>query len=100
MFYENANTNFSLEAGLPTSSVEAESRHLVNRLRLEFRTASQRQLEDAVAAAMNAFDTYVGEKVFQHARAALEQLLTPAMDRLSGDQSTAGSEPPFRADVA
>ena len=99
MFYENANTNFSLEAGLPTSSAETESRHLVNRLRLEFRTASQRQLEDAVAAAMNAFDTYVGEKVFQHARATLEQLLTPAMDRLP-DQATADSEPPFRTDVA
>jgi hypothetical protein len=97
MFYENTPINFSFETGLPASSPESEARHLINRLRLEFRTASQRQLEDAVTAAVSSTPGAPGEKIFQLAKASLEQLLTPSLDRLP-DQPV-HSEPPFRTEV-
>ena len=92
MFYENnVASDFSFQVGLPASSPQNAARHLINRLRLEFRTASQRQLEDAVNAALAA-DT--GEKAFQLARLSLAQLLTPKQDEL--ESSPTESEPPFR----
>jgi len=94
MFYENSITSdFSLEQGLPASSAESETRHLINRLRLEFRTASQRQLEDAVSAATNGASIHSAEKIIQLARASLDQLLTPVLEE------TTSTEPPFRAEI-
>jgi hypothetical protein len=85
---------FSFDNSGATTAANQESRHLVNRLRLEFRTASQRQLEDAVEAAAKTANTYAGEKILQLARASLGQLLTPSADR---PEATEESEPPFRA---
>ena len=85
---------FSFDNTVATPAANQESRHLVNRLRLEFRTASQRQLEDAVEAAAKAAETYAGEKILQLARASLQQLLTPSADRPA---ATEDSEPPFRS---
>jgi hypothetical protein len=94
MFYDpDKMPAFSFNDGL-TASADHEARHLVNRLRLEFRTASQRQLEDAVDAASKAANTYSGEKILQLARASLTELLTPSAVQ---PDATEGSEPPFRA---
>ena len=79
-------------------STDRDVRHLINRLRLEFRTASQRQLEEAVEAAARSTNTYSPEKILQVARATLAELLTPAADR--PDAPPTDSEPPFRATVA
>jgi hypothetical protein len=98
MFYENnITTDFSFEGGLSTTSPENETRHLINRLRLEFRTASQRQLDDAVADACKMAPSVNGEKALQLARQSLENLLTPALDRDS--HAPGNSEPPFRVEV-
>jgi len=78
-------------------STDSDARHIVNRLRLEFRTASQRQLEEAVEAATKSTQTYAAEKILQVARVQLAELLTPAADRISAPPSD--SEPPFRATV-
>ncbi|MGC4071831.1 MAG: hypothetical protein QM760_04825 [Nibricoccus sp.] len=99
MFYEKDITSDSgsLEAGLPSSSAESATRHLINRLRLEFRTASQRQLEDAVSAAINTATSHSTEKILQLARASLEQLLKPGLERSLEEPSN--SEPPFRTET-
>ncbi|ATC63166.1 hypothetical protein CMV30_03885 [Nibricoccus aquaticus] len=100
MFYEAATSNsngFSFEASLASSTPESETRHLVNRLRFEFPTATQRQLENAVADACEGATTYAGDKVYQRARANLRALLAPAFDNAEEEMETA---PPFRAKVA
>ena len=79
-------------------STERDIRHLINRLRLEFRTASQRQLEEAVNAAVKSTNTYSPEKILQVARTTLADLLTPAVDR--PDAPPTDSEPPFRTTVS
>ncbi len=98
MFYENcSNTGLSLEAGLASSTPESETRHLVNRLRFEFPTATQRQLENAVADACEGATVYAGDKVYQRARANLRALLTPAFHHADDETEI---DPPFRAKVA
>lgn len=102
MFYEaatNAASEFSLEAGLASSTPESETRHLVNRLRFEFPIATQRQLENAVANACEGATVYVGDKVYQRARANLRALLASSFDRVGGHEETE-TAPPFRAKVA
>lgn len=101
MFYEERiHTDFSFEAGLAASTPESETRHLVNRLRFEFPTATQRQLETAVADACEGATVYAGDKVYQRARANLRALLIPAFDRSQEEDEHAETEPPFRAKVA
>jgi hypothetical protein len=100
MFYENSRTTeFSLEAGLASSTPESETRHLVNRLRFEFPTATQRQLENAVADACEGATVYAGDKVYQRARANLRALLVSSFERNLSHGET-GAPPTFRAKVA
>lgn len=101
MFYEanSAAAAFSFENGLATSTPESETRHLVNRLRFEFPTATQRQLENAVTNACEGATVYVGDKVYQRARANLRALLASSVDRDRAHEETE-TAPPFRAKVA
>jgi hypothetical protein len=92
MFYDpDKLPAFSFEESAASTS-DQELRHLVNRLRLEFRTASQRQLVDAVESAFKSTTTYSGEKTIQLARLHLDHLLKSRLE-FAADEPT---EPPFR----
>jgi hypothetical protein len=99
MFYETDNRPFDLSNTMDgQAAADRDMRHLINRLRLEFRTASQRQLEDAVLAAAQAANTYSSEKLLQLARTHLHDLLTPQPVRDLANERIL--TPAFRADPA
>jgi hypothetical protein len=94
MFYDQDKLPaFSFEKNA-SHTVEHERRHLLNQLRLEFRTASQRQLVDAADAAFESTRAYADEKTLREARLLLSRLLRPARET---PDDPGPSEPPFRA---
>ena len=59
---------------LRNADQEREIRHLVNRLRLEFSTLAQRELEQAALIASDAVGIFASrEKIMQHAREILHK---------------------------